>query len=102
MPRFTIARVHEGSRELTSHRQESGVLVGFDERNKRRIGGFLGEGGTVWEMTATHKDALLDSEECHERVSHCASVYEDSLVGSFASARGVEMAIPRSYSMGCH
>ena len=58
-------------------------LVGFDERNKRRIGGFLGKGGTVWEMAATslHSDVLLDSEECHERASHCASIYEDSLVG---------------------
>ena len=58
-------------------------LVGFDERNKRRIGGLLGEGGTVWEMAATslHSDVLLDSEECHERASHCASIYEDSLVG---------------------
>ena len=38
--------------------------AGFDQRNKRRSGGILGEGGAVWEMTATslHNDVLLYPE----------------------------------------
>ena len=42
--------------------------------------------------TSLHHDALLDSEECHERTCHCAYADDDSLVGSPARARGCEMA----------
>ena len=47
--------------------------VGFDERNKRKSGGILGEGGKVWEMAAAslYDDVLLDSEECHECAADC-------------------------------
>ena len=40
----------------------------FVQRNKRRIGGILGEGGTVLEMAATslYDDVLLDSQELYE------------------------------------
>ena len=48
----------------------------------------------VWEMAATslHNDVLLDSEKRHVRASHRASACDDSLVGSLASARGLDMA----------
>ena len=48
-------------------------LSRLDRRNTRRSGGNLGEGGTMREMAATslHNDALLDSENCHERASRC-------------------------------
>ena len=74
------------------------IAVGFDESNKRRSGGILGEGGTVWEMAATslHNDVLLDFEECHEGAAHGAHVHDDSLVESLARARGCEMAVKRS------
>ena len=38
----------------------------------------------MWEMAVAslHDDVLLDSEECHDQASHCASAYCDSLVGS--------------------
>ena len=72
----------------------SPCAVGFDERNQRRSGGILGEGGPVWEMAATslHNDVLLSPEECPERASHCIGAYDYSLVGSFAGARGCGMA----------
>ena len=40
----------------------------FVKRNKRRIGGILGEGGIVLEMAATslYDDVLLDSQELYE------------------------------------
>ena len=70
------------------------ITVGFDERNKRKSGGILGEGGAVWKMAAAslHDDVLLDSEERHERAPPCAYAYDDSLVGSAASARGYGIA----------
>ena len=48
----------------------------------------------MWEMAAAslHNDVFLDSEERHERASHCASVCDDTFVLSSASARGLEMA----------
>ena len=65
--------------------------LGFDKRNKRRSGDIL---EAVCEMAAAslHNDVLLDSEERHERASHCASAYDDSLVGRIATAGGLEMA----------
>ena len=44
------------------------ISAGLSQRNKRKSGGILGEGGTVWEMAATslHNAFLLDSNECHE------------------------------------
>ena len=45
------------------------------------------------EMAATslHNDVFLDFEKCHERAARCAHAYDHSLVGSVASARGLEM-----------
>ena len=68
----------------------------------RRSGGILGEGGAVWEMAAASldDDVLLDLEERHERASHCASTYDESLVGNLANA--IDMATKVSCRVGCH
>ena len=72
--------------------------VGFDERNKRRSGGISGDGGAVWEMAAAslHNDDFLDAEERHERASHGANTYDDTLLGGPTSARGLAMATKTS------
>ena len=78
--------------------------AGFGKRNKRRSGGELGEGGTVWELAATslHNDVLLDSAKCHDWAASCAHAYDDALVGSFGGAGGGNMARQISYRVGCH
>ena len=60
--------------------------------------GILGEGGIVWEMAASvFNDVFHNSEERHERASHCAYANNDALLGSRASARGGEKATQISY-----
>ena len=68
-------------------------------RKKRRSGGILREGGTVWEMAATSldNDALLNSEECHEYADHCAYAYDDSLMGSSEGGGSGGMATQFSF-----
>ena len=59
------------------------VPADLNERDKRRSGGILGEGGTVWEIAARrlHNDVLLDSEERHERAARRACAHDDSVGG---------------------
>ena len=58
--------------------------AGFDKRKKRG-------GGAILDRWSSVGDGRSDSEELHE--CPCgACAYDDSLVGSLASARGCEMA----------
>ena len=63
-------------------------------RNRRKSGGILGEGGAAWEMAAAslHDIVFPNPKECHQRGANDVAAYDDSLVGSLASARGLEMA----------
>ena len=68
---------------------------------KRSVVEFL-EKVEQWEMAAAnlHDHVFLDSKERHERAPHCVAVYDDSLVRSFASARGIELSgMPRMDEM---
>ena len=76
---------------------------GFDKRNKRRICGLLGEGGTVWEMAATslHNGVFLDSENVMSERPIALVPTMIGLVESSEGAGGGTMAIQISYRMGC-
>ena len=63
------------------------------KKQEETLGEFL-EKVEQWEMAATslHNDVFLDFEKCHERAARCAHAHDHSLVGSIASAKGLEMA----------
>ena len=81
-------------------RLSSQIYFGSDRRNKRRSGVILGEGGTVWEMASAslHIGVFLDSEERHERASHCACDYDDFVSERFDYFAGDGS---RGDSVGC-
>ena len=69
------------------------VSLDVEKETRGEVGAFL-EKVEQWEMAATslHNDVFLDFEKCHEQAARCAHAYDHSLVGSVASARGLEMA----------
>ena len=66
------------------------VSLDVEKETRGEVGAFLEK--VEMAVTSLHNDVFLDFEKCHERAARCAHAYDHSLVGSVASARGLEMA----------